>query len=622
VAYSLVYKELDVTLSVDKSRGAIPVPNEKRRRKALLGNLRASAEAFRVPHPEGFLKQVASDLFEALNTPVSLSCEILLRHGEIKQLLERSVKPSDYNDANRFRDDYQVISFLRKVPFELPSLDREGAAKEKFFAAEAQCAETNRRFRQYLSNPGPVGSAVSVEQVITLAQRKIRECLGPFDAREWLMSCRHGPGGFNHPTVRGLTSVYDKLQVTPSCTKDMAELGARLVMSSPAWARSVTDSEVEGFHPFVTVEELALIPGNRVTFVPKTALTDRSIAIEPLLNVYAQLGIGKMVRRRLKRRWIDLDDQTANQRAAREGSATGRLATIDLSSASDTVAKGLVSHLLPEEWYNPMDLTRSKVGFIDGKWLNYAKFSSMGNGFTFELETLIFWALSVSACVNIGADPNQVRVYGDDIVVPVEAYDLLEEVLRWCGFTLNAAKSFKEGPFRESCGKDFYYGQDVRPFLQKEVPKDLSSVFKLANGLARLASRRNHGFGRDSRLRQAWLSCVRALPQSLRQNCLVPAHAGDTDGLVEEWDYAQRSCFVREDRGYHGFWALRLTASPVLRREATNFQGALASLLYRCRDGFPEDGAPPASPRQGREYRWELRDRAFFGPWTNLGAWV
>ena len=89
----------------------------------------------------------------------------------------------------------------------------------------------------------------------------------------------------------------------------------------------------------------------------------------------------------------------------------------------------------------------------------------MGNGFTFPLETLIFWALTASACEG---DVDSVSVYGDDIICPRERADDVIDTLTMCGFKINLEKSFVEGPFRESCGCDYYKGIDIRPFYKKE----------------------------------------------------------------------------------------------------------------------------------------------------------
>jgi hypothetical protein len=608
-------------------------------RKSLFGSLQASLRDYKVP--SRVLFDVATDLYESLGTPISLKCEILLRYNELEQLARASITPSDYLDPFRFADDHQAVSFLKKAPLVIEGVDPEDAAKKKFLEAEESCRSANSRIRSFVSAPLGVSGAIS--SVISTAIAKIHECLGSsVDASQWLASCRFGPGVFQHREVKGLTSLYDKLQVQPSVSPDAVEVAALLVTSRPQWARSITDSEVEGFWPIIKASDFDIVPGNRVAFVPKTAVTHRTIAIEPLMNIYAQLGLGTLMRRKLCRRGIDLDDQTPNQRAAREGSITGSLATLDLSSASDTVAKELVRLLLPEGWFMWLDMCRSKVGILDGKWLRYEKFSSMGNGYTFELETLIFWGLMVGVCRHLKISDESVLVYGDDIVVPVAAYDLAVEVLEWCGFSPNRAKSFHTGLFRESCGKDYFDGTEVRPFFQKEIPTRPEGLFALCNGLRQVAHRRNRGFGCDVRLYAPWRRTLQAIPRLVVQNLRVPRHAGVTDGIMFNWDESQASPFVISNKdGWEGISGLRYQVSPREGAKPGNWLGVVASQLYRLGDGgmlqrkmlgmFREDhvrwldtlvDSVSASPRQERGATYRLRQGAFYGPWTDFGPWI
>jgi hypothetical protein len=208
---------------------------------------------------------------------------------------------------------------------------------------------------------------------------------------------------------------------------------------------------------------VSIVPA-RLNFVPKNAKTHRSVCTEAGLNVMFQLGLGAVMARRLASFGVDIRDQSLNQRRAREGSLTGALATLDLSSASDTVSREIVFELLPLEWAELLNWGRSsKVELPNGDLISQEKFSSMGNGYTFPLETLIFWGLAAACCDR----DSDATVYGDDIIIPSVKYDLLAEVLRYAGFILNVGKSFHEGPFRESCGKDYFRGTDVRPFYAK-----------------------------------------------------------------------------------------------------------------------------------------------------------
>jgi hypothetical protein len=202
-----------------------------------------------------------------------------------------------------------------------------------------------------------------------------------------------------------------------------------------------------------------------MTTVPKDAFTDRIICIEPTGNIYVQKALGSTIRRRLKRWGVDLDDQTRNQDLAREGSISNGLCTIDLSSASDSISLGFVKAVLPQAWFTALTDTRSTCTQLPcGTWRKNEKFSSMGNGFTFELESALFYAILLATT----PDGSTVSVFGDDLVAPASSYAEITVALSYFGFTPNMKKSYGDGPFRESCGKHYFNGEDVTPVFQKK----------------------------------------------------------------------------------------------------------------------------------------------------------
>jgi hypothetical protein len=93
----------------------------------------------------------------------------------------------------------------------------------------------------------------------------------------------------------------------------------------------------------------------------------------------------------------------------------------------------------------------------------YAKFSSMGNGSTFSIETIVFAA----ACASLGSVA--FSVYGDDIIIEQALATPLIELLEYLGFIINRDKSYIDGPFRESCGVSCWLGQDITPRYIREL---------------------------------------------------------------------------------------------------------------------------------------------------------
>jgi len=233
-----------------------------------------------------------------------------------------------------------------------------------------------------------------------------------------------------------------------------------------------------------------IVDGNRVITVPKNYKTDRTIAVEPDMNIYVQKGIGGVIRNRLRAIGVNLDDQTKNQRLAKIGSISGRLATIDLSMASDTISRLIVKKLIRSDWLDALGQCRSHFGVLpSGEKIFYQKFSSMGNGYTFELETLIFLSLALAHAKLHGEEVDRISVYGDDIVVPSTMAAGFCGLLSWCGFTPNPKKSYSSGPFRESCGKHYYSGYDITPFYVKKYDSSLRSLFKIHNQIWRYQDR-------------------------------------------------------------------------------------------------------------------------------------
>jgi hypothetical protein len=230
----------------------------------------------------------------------------------------------------------------------------------------------------------------------------------------------------------------------------------------------------------------------------------------------------------LKKLGVNLNDQTRNQEFAQRAYRDG-LATIDLSKASDTLAYATVINLLPPDWVQLLEVARSPKTFVEGRYVTLEKFSSMGNGYTFELESLIFAALA-HACNPGRAD--DIAVYGDDIIIPTQGASVLIEALSFLGFKVNNSKSFLAGNFFESCGKDFFQGVPVRPFFLKKEEGAASIPYALhfCNALRLYLFNCSSGWGCDEKFRPVWLWAKGLIPKPWSQ-CTVPPSFGD-QGLI------------------------------------------------------------------------------------------
>jgi len=363
----------------------------------------------------------------------------------------------------------QVLALYSKREDLDIGIDKLESGRVKFMQAELLCADTNDILQ--MKRCGKFSYLPHVESVLFTAQRKIASILGDVPSLSNL-KCRFGPGATTQVQKR-TASARRKLGQTFACSEELLPIISDVLEELQGW---LPDGESD------TVDVPVEIHTGRVSFVPKNSKTTRAVVVEPMLNTMFQLGIGDHIARRLLRSGVDLSDQTRNQRLALEGSLTGALATLDLSSASDTIAYELVFDLLPVDWALFLAQFRTGTVEIEGRQLRQQKFSSMGNGFTFPLESLIFYALAFASTPE--DQRGDVSVYGDDIIVPVGAYGLLTEVLNACGFIPNLEKSFASGPFRESCGADYLSGIDIRPVYLKTRLAGFD-VFRLHNFFVR-----------------------------------------------------------------------------------------------------------------------------------------
>lgn len=450
-------------------------------------------------------------LCKTVDTPVSLGAWLRYKYSH-KEYLEMAINPRHYKDAASFAKDYAVAEYLSKSKDLNTGVDLKSEALRRFTLAEQNCARLNRNFRStafWAENP-------TLSSVLYRAQRKIARMLGSLDEAKQFGLCEWGPGAtFEIPRRRAFVD-----------TK-MSEVPLTVTRLSLAYAKEVIERDLHWSHVILGTRPegaYSLLPGvfqvtdrNRVTTVPKSAKTDRTIAIEPRMNTYLQKSVGSFIRRRLKRWGQDLDDQGRNQRLAADAVRLG-LATIDLSMASDSVASELVAHLLPYDWWSFLMDLRAPLGELpDGEPIRYEKFSSMGNGFTFELETLIFYAIAKSVCTDeIDQDRKEVvSVYGDDIIVPAEISGQLISILNLCGFDVNQKKTYTDGLFYESCGRHYFDSIEVTPVYQKESLDGVPERMRAANRLLRLGW---VFLGRDRKIssivKPAW-DCVRRFTGSM-----------------------------------------------------------------------------------------------------------
>jgi len=345
------------------------------------------------------------------------------------------------------------------------SQERGLAAIEKWLKVEERNACTNARIELFQVNFGKFSS----EDVLQLASKYLMQTIGKVPPRDLLGEYT---GGASTRVKRSPYAIPQKFEGKAHVSRSAELIAGSLFLRYPLWGRYIHS---QGGYEYQDASVLFT--------VPKNSEIDRVACKEPEVNMYLQRACGLFIRNRLKRAGIDLQDQSRNRRLAKIGSSERKLATMDLSSASDTVSTALVRRLLPPAWFELLDALRvKKVDLPDGTQHTLEMFSSMGNGFTFELESLIFWVLTRSVAALIKCR-GSVGVYGDDIIAPIGVAKSLLRVLPFFGFIVNQKKTFVSGDFRESCGGHYRNGRDVTPvYFRKEIAS-VTECIQLCNQL-------------------------------------------------------------------------------------------------------------------------------------------
>lgn len=307
------------------------------------------------------------------------------------------------------------------------------------------------------------------------------------------MVAKHGPG-----RVAWLSLLNNEKWTSRVWHRRLEEAG--LSYQSLMWGSArhrVSDVEMPALTP--RWDE----PPVKVVHVPKTMKTTRVIAVEPLCMQFAQQALRQRLYSaiencRLTRGHVNFRDQEVNQRLASQSSLDGRLATVDMSEASDRVS---LAHfeLVFRSSYSFRVMARAcrseRARVPSGEEIYLKKFASMGSALCFPVEAMVFYSIILaSRILRAGRFPTkglvqqmlkEVYVYGDDLLFPSDEAQAICDDLESLGLRVNRHKSFWTGKFRESCGEDCYAGQRVTPvYLRHDCPLDRGDASEIVSIVA------------------------------------------------------------------------------------------------------------------------------------------
>lgn len=492
---------------------------------------------------DGFALKIVRALLEDLN----LAGEYPMGHVRQWELQYTPLDPY------AFKKHTQILELFKKYTFEqdvYTPKEVEALSIQKFKDCQARLAT-----HSYEITP-------RLKDVVFRAKGWIDRVLADYDLDEHLEKCylprkasvgttlRHAT--LEHRWLRGLTG-----------SREHIEWFDRVYTPWHGHCASLFGRAASSEEQIPEVTEVHELHG---TLVEKTYKSKRLIVPNTAIGGLYSNGLGEVLVSRLKRAGYDVRTLPGrHSKLARYASKTGRLATVDQSMASDNITPKLVEMLVPRRWARALSFGRLSKLRIGDDLIHCQTFSTMGIGFTFPLQMLIFLGLTHATCdlweEEHGAVMDRtISAFGDDLICPVEIHTELEWVFESLGLVINRDKTFWSGPFRESCGSDYFRGYDVRPAyvptggaLSKKAYE--AYLYKTFNALVR-----------------RWDICevpgtlntiILELGRVREKPFVVPLHFGDDTGLkLDRYDAEHLGLRRLPKRNTHGVYVF-----PYLRQQ-------------------------------------------------------
>lgn len=395
---------------------------------------------------------------------------------------------------------YETISDFYRIEDDLKAPTLKGWDQEVLDLTRIdRCHLDNYRCRGSLFgdiSPGDYEPDSSFTRTCQLVADIVSGTLGRFEPSEWRP--KHGPGAVSE-AKRGVSYKYD-FQSWPEKLEPIFPYATFAFANESIWADHVqTTGGADG-------KDLP----SRLICVPKTQKGPRLIAAEPSAYQFCQQAIWSYLEGRVHRTWLSrfirFRDQRFNQEGARLGSISGNW-TVDLSAASDRISLRLVERIFRRNLSLLLALHACRTSVLtqsicskETESVVLRKFSTMGSACTFPVQSLVFLVLSLGCVLyarnqkpspdRIRALAGEIRIFGDDIVIPEDGGHFLLKLLPWLELKANDAKTHVSGNFRESCGMDVFKGFDVTPsyvldLADSSKPESIVSTVSASNNFFR-----------------------------------------------------------------------------------------------------------------------------------------
>lgn len=473
--------------------------------------------------------------------------QVAVRLGNIADIRRLVPVSNEQSSVDRFKATYQIESLFKRYRF------RKDIYSDDELVLKA--IDGYRATQDRLANLDLGKLCANSQLILDHAASYVANVLGAYSDEECRDLCRFGSGAsVGVPARKACEAQRWELPISGS-QEQISWFDSE--MSQIPVIQDYLNSQKGSDLQRSTYQETSSLT---LSLVPKTFKSLRAIMPNTTIGNYMSDGIGKIIRQRLKRNGYDISSlQMRHRSLARSASEHSLLTTADLSSASDSISVALVERLFPPDWVDI--LTRSRIGTVvlpDGSSIESLTFCTMGVGYTFPLQTLVFLSLlKAIEWAHFGPrDSRTISVYGDDLIYSSRMHGLVRFYFEQFGFILNEDKTFSEGHFRESCGGDYYHGVDVRPFQPRNGAAYVSRsayeaiLYKLTNTL--LARWSEYEVGNTLDL------LTSEIVDLVGKVKIVPSNYPDDSGIkcpsLTFWDFLKRVPVVKPKHLGHGVY--------------------------------------------------------------------
>lgn len=450
-------------------------------------------------------------------------------------------------DGLRFKRHYQLAELFKKYTFEkdvYTPADVLAMSVKKFM-------DNQERLASFSPNLDPL-----VKEIVFRAKGWIDRLLGDYDLEEHLEAC-YWPKKASVGVPQRKATLENRWKTDITGSAYHIDWFKRCYLPWFNQPRAFTES--------LNVREIGYLSA---VLVDKTFKSKRMIVPNSSIGGLYSNGLGAVMTNRLRSGGYDLRVLPERHKLyARKASIDGQTATVDQTMASDNITTWLVQLCYPMRWARV--LLNGRIGWlqVENELIDSPTMSTMGIGFTFPLQMVLFLGLT-HACRDYHeelygkiATDRTISCFGDDLICPVVLKNMVEHVFLSLGLLFNADKSYWQGPFRESCGGDYFHGLDVRPAYVPQGGTCMSDasyeswLYRTFNALIRRWDRDE--LESTVRLLLDELKTVRDKP------LVVPGSYGDDAGLKVDLAFAEEQGCRTPHRDMHGTYTFNYLRKKV-----------------------------------------------------------